>query len=284
MVVGDVTDVRFPALVLSPASTSCGRRGSAPPSRGRRVARRRVHEAEIATMKPEAQWELEGFQALASGSSITPARQRDRHASVDSFALERFDLLALPDGAVLAVPVDLHWPCSIDGVPHGHLPPLDGGDDTSPTLVGCRRCGACGRQRHRSAHRSLQLIGRPEATGRCWLGRCTVSSEARSSYRHLRWPYPPDFRHLFSVIGAPQSSGGVNSTSKVTVRSDHRPRVATISALIVCRRFSAWSNAMLADEPNTSSVTSRPSGDSGEVGDLSAHLCASRRGGQADSA
>ena len=36
------------------------------------------------------------------------------------------------------------------------------------------------------------------------------------------------------------------------------PSVATSSALIVCRRFSAWSNTMLAGDSNTSPVTSRP--------------------------
>src|SRR5690349_13639074 len=35
-------------------------------------------------------------------------------------------------------------------------------------------------------------------------------------------------------------------------------RVATRIALIVCRRFSAWSNTILAGELNTSPVTSRP--------------------------
>lgn len=36
------------------------------------------------------------------------------------------------------------------------------------------------------------------------------------------------------------------------------PSAATITALIVCIRFSAWSNTMLAGLSNTSSVTSTP--------------------------
>jgi len=37
------------------------------------------------------------------------------------------------------------------------------------------------------------------------------------------------------------------------------PRVATMTALIVCSRFSAWSKTIECSDSKTSSVTSRPS-------------------------
>jgi len=52
-------------------------------------------------------------------------------------------------------------------------------------------------------------------------------------------------------------TAGVATTTRTAGTYD--PSVATMIALIVCSRFSAWSNTMEAGDSNTSSVTSSPS-------------------------
>ena len=60
-----------------------------------------------------------------------------------------------------------------------------------------------------------------------------------------------------------EPSPRLGSGGAVARRRGHQPRVATRTALIVCRRFSAWSNTMLAGDSNTSLVTSMPVGHVG---------------------
>ncbi len=64
--------------------------------------------------------------------------------------------------------------------------------------------------------------------------------------------------------GLPRSSARRASAARcrpraTTIRMRQSPSVATSIALIVCRRFSACSNATFASDSNTSLVTSRPS-------------------------
>jgi len=73
--------------------------------------------ARRAQMKPEALWEVEGFERL------TPARIADAQAGrsriFEAFrkAFEQFDFLVLPSAQVFPFDVDLHWPQEIAGTP-----------------------------------------------------------------------------------------------------------------------------------------------------------------------
>ena len=61
---------------------------------------------------------------------------------------------------------------------------------------------------------------------------------------------------LQAEIDAPATA--VEAGAGAGAGSSYLPMVATRMALMVCRRFSAWSNTMLAGDPKTSRVTSNP--------------------------
>ena len=66
-------------------------------------------------------------------------------------------------------------------------------------------------------------------------------------------------RWISAVIGSPRFSSALPPrATRTRIVGAQLPSVATSMALIVCRRFSAWSNTMLAGDSNTSPVTSRP--------------------------
>ena len=74
-------------------------------------------------------------------------------------------------------------------------------------------------------------------------------------------PCPPSGRRSCSLRGTivttrPAGGGGCE---RPVQRARQLPRVATMTALMVCMRFSAWSKTMEAGDSKTSSVTSRPS-------------------------
>jgi amidase len=73
-------------------------------------------DAEIVAMKPEAQWELEGFRALSSRQLDHARRVRDGVRRSLLSALEHFDVLALPTAQCWPFPSSMHWPTAINGV------------------------------------------------------------------------------------------------------------------------------------------------------------------------
>jgi amidase len=117
-------------------------------------------DEEIARMKPEARWELEGFRALGKGQ-IDHARQvqHDLRRSVLAM-LDEFDLLAFPTAQCWPFPAYQHWPSSVAGVPmdtyHRWMEVT-----IVATLVGCPALAAPAGVNEAGLHIGLQLIGRP---------------------------------------------------------------------------------------------------------------------------
>src|SRR5437773_2701352 len=70
-----------------------------------------------------------------------------------------------------------------------------------------------------------------------------------------------------AVMSVSVSRTGFSVLMNPPVISQCYPRVATRTALIVCRRFSAWSKTMLAGDRNTSSVELAGAGEA----DVTAH-------------
>lgn len=136
-------------------------------------------EGEIATMKPEAQWELEGFRALTE-RQVDHALlvQRDLRRSVESL-FGRFDLLALPTAQCWPFPAHQHWPSSVAGVPmdtyHRWMEVT-----TVPTLAGCPTLAVPAGVNDVGLHIGLQLLGRPrgDAEVLAW----AVQGEQRDAY------------------------------------------------------------------------------------------------------
>lgn len=116
-------------------------------------------EAEIATMKPEAQWELAGFHALSTRQLASARQVRDGIRRSLVSALERFDLLALPTAQCWPFPSTMHWPGAIDGVPldsyHRWMEVT-----TLATLAGLPAMSVPAGTNESGLHMGLQLIGR----------------------------------------------------------------------------------------------------------------------------
>ena len=117
-------------------------------------------EAEILTMKPEAQWELAGFRALSARQLDHARRVRDGVRRSLLSALEHFDLLALPTAQCWPFPAALHWPTAIDGAPmdtyHRWMEVT-----TLATLAGLPAMSVPAGKNASGLHMGLQLIGRP---------------------------------------------------------------------------------------------------------------------------
>ena len=119
-------------------------------------------EAEIATMKPEAQWELAGFHALSARQLAHARSVREGVRRSLLSALEHFDLVALPTAQCWPFPSALHWPGAIDGVPmdtyHRWMEVT-----TLATLAGLPAMSVPAGTNASGLHMGLQLIGRPGA-------------------------------------------------------------------------------------------------------------------------
>ena len=115
---------------------------------------------EVAQMKPEAQWELEGFRAVGK-RQVDYARQvqHDLRRSVLSL-LDEYDLLALPTAQCWPFPASQHWPTSIAGTAmdtyHRWMEVT-----TVATLAGCPALAVPAGVNAAGLHIGLQLIGRP---------------------------------------------------------------------------------------------------------------------------
>jgi amidase len=126
---------------------------------------------EVARMKPEAQWELEGFRSLGK-RQLDYARQvqHDLRRSVLS-VLDEFDLLALPTAQCWPFPAFQHWPLSVAGVPmdtyHRWMEVT-----TVATLAGCPALAVPAGVNEAGLHMGLQLIGRPGGDAKllAWAG------------------------------------------------------------------------------------------------------------------
>lgn len=118
-------------------------------------------EPDIELMKPEAQWELEGFRSL-SDRQLDHARsvRREVQSSVLDL-LDAFDLLALPTAQCWPFPTDEHWPSSVAGVAmdtyHRWMEVT-----TLATLAGCPALAVPAGVNESGLHMGLQLIGRPD--------------------------------------------------------------------------------------------------------------------------
>jgi amidase len=117
-------------------------------------------EDDIALMKPEAQWELEGFRAL-SARQLDHARLVRRDIKRSVFALlDEFDLLALPTAQCWPFPITEHWPSSVAGKAmdtyHRWMEVT-----TLATLAGCPALAVPAGVNEAGLHMGLQLIGRP---------------------------------------------------------------------------------------------------------------------------
>ncbi|MCZ3386919.1 MAG: amidase, partial [Actinomycetia bacterium] len=119
----------------------------------------------IATMKPEAQWELAGFRALTV-RQLDRARhvQHDLRRSVLTL-LDEFDVLALPTAQCWPLPAHQHWPSSVAGVAmdtyHRWMEVT-----TVATLAGCPALAVPAGVNDAGLHIGLQLIGRPGGDAR----------------------------------------------------------------------------------------------------------------------
>ncbi len=117
-------------------------------------------EAEIATMKPEAQWELAGFRALSSRQLAHARLVRAGIRRSLLSALEHFDLLALPTAQCWPFPSTLHWPGAIGSVPmdtyHRWMEVT-----TLATLAGLPAMSIPAGTNEDGLHMGVQLIGRP---------------------------------------------------------------------------------------------------------------------------
>jgi amidase len=138
---------------------------------------------EIARMKPESRWELEGFQALGK-RQVDHARQvqHDLRRSVLS-VLDNFDLLALPTAQCWPFPVYQHWASSVAGVSmdtyHRWMEVT-----TVATLAGCPTIAVPAGVNDTGLHIGLQLIGHP-------LGEMKLLAWAREAERREAFTVAP---------------------------------------------------------------------------------------------
>ncbi len=117
-------------------------------------------EHDIEAMKPEAQWELEGFRMLSARQfDDARAARRDIQRSVLDL-LDMFDMLALPTAQCWPFPIHQHWPSSVAGVSmdtyHRWMEVT-----TLATLAGCPALAVPAGVNETGMHMGLQLIGRP---------------------------------------------------------------------------------------------------------------------------
>jgi amidase len=145
-------------------------------------------ESEIIEMKPEAQWELEGFRAL-SVRQLDHARlvRRDIRRSVLQL-LEEFDVLALPTSQCWPFPAYQHWPSSVAGramdTYHRWMEVT-----TLATLAGCPALAVPAGANDAGLHIGLQLIGRPG-------GEMAL----------LSWAEQAESRRAFAVVSPSQAT------------------------------------------------------------------------------
>jgi amidase len=117
-------------------------------------------EIEISEMKPEAQWEVEGYRSLTDRQlEYSRQVQRDVTRSVLK-RLTDFDLLALPTAQCWPFPAYQHWPSSVAGramdTYHRWMEVT-----TLATLAGCPALAVPAGVNEAGLHIGLQLIGRP---------------------------------------------------------------------------------------------------------------------------
>jgi amidase len=118
-------------------------------------------EDEIASMKPEAQWEIEGFRSLTP-RQLVHARsvQSDLHQAVLQL-LDRCDALVLPTAQCWPFPAHLHWPSAVAGVPmetyHQWMEVT-----TLASLAGCPTLAVPAGVNEAGLPMGVQLIGRPD--------------------------------------------------------------------------------------------------------------------------
>ena len=119
-------------------------------------------ESEIAAMKPEAQWELEGYRALSERQLAHARHVREGVRRSLLSALEHFDVLALPTAQCWPFASTLHWPTSIGGTVmdtyHRWMEVT-----TLATLTGLPAISVPAGTNGCGLHIGLQLIGRTSA-------------------------------------------------------------------------------------------------------------------------
>jgi len=117
-------------------------------------------ETDITEMKPEAQWEIDGYRALTD-RQLDHARlvRLDVRRSVLTL-LDDFDLLALPTAQCWPFPMSRHWPSSVAGVAmdtyHRWMEVT-----TLATLAGCPVLAVPAGVNDAGLHVGLQVIGHP---------------------------------------------------------------------------------------------------------------------------
>ena len=111
-------------------------------------------------MKPEAQFEVEGFMRLTGDDLYAASVTRTAwyHAVIDLF--ERYDFLALPSAQLFAFDANLHWPAEIAGrkmdTYHRWMEVV-----TGVTLTGCPVVCVPAGFNAAGLAMGLQLVGRP---------------------------------------------------------------------------------------------------------------------------
>ena len=116
-------------------------------------------EEQIATMKPEAQWELNGYRALTEKQrSDAAAARRAMRTSIDRL-FDDFDLLMMPTAQVWPFPAEWPWPAEVNGVAmdtyHRWMQVT-----TLATLAGLPAVAAPADTNADGLHIGLQVIGR----------------------------------------------------------------------------------------------------------------------------
>ena len=138
-------------------------------------------EDQVARMKPEVQWEIEGFRHLTAGRRRAAAAAIGRLRVAVAGLFEDVDLLVLPTAQVWPFPSEQSWPASVGGVAmdtyHRWMQVT-----TFATLAGLPVAAVpAGRNEH-GHHIGLQVIGRPGGDAEL-----------------LRWVGWAEQRELFSV-------------------------------------------------------------------------------------
>lgn len=82
---------------------------------GVRMAAIYADPAKRAQMKPEAQWEMEGFHRLTGAALAEASRQRQALFAAFATVFERYDAVALPTAQCFPFPAEWDWPKQVGG-------------------------------------------------------------------------------------------------------------------------------------------------------------------------